>query len=47
MARIPRGFSKSGVPTGLHVGRTFGDIGVFRAAAYEEANPWRHKRPKI
>ncbi len=49
VATVPSGFSKSGVPTGLQiVGRTFDDIGVFRAAAaYEDANPWRHKRPKI
>jgi amidase len=48
-ATVPSGFAKSGIPTGLQiVAKTFDDLTVFRAAAaYEQANPWRTKRPPI
>ena len=46
---VPSGMAECGIPTGLQfVGRTFDDIRVFRAAAaYEAANPWRQRKPKI
>jgi Asp-tRNA(Asn)/Glu-tRNA(Gln) amidotransferase A subunit family amidase len=46
---VPSGFASTGVPTGLHiVAKTYDDLTVFQAAAaYEAANPWRGKRPKI
>ncbi len=46
---VPSGFASSGVPTGLQiVGRTYDDIGVFRAAAaFERARPWRQNRPSL
>lgn len=49
---LPSGFAKSGVPTGIQlVGRTYDDVGVFRAAAaYERARPWLNtadKRPRL
>jgi Asp-tRNA(Asn)/Glu-tRNA(Gln) amidotransferase A subunit family amidase len=49
VATVPSGSAKSGVPTGMQiVGRTYDDVNVFRAAkAYEDANPWRDKRPSI
>lgn len=48
-ASVPNGFSPDGVPIGLQiVGRPFRDASVFRAAAaFEQARPWRHKRPGI
>jgi Asp-tRNA(Asn)/Glu-tRNA(Gln) amidotransferase A subunit family amidase len=49
VATVPSGFASSGIPTGLQiVAKTFDDETVFRAAsAYEQANPWRGKRPSI
>ena len=46
---VPTGFSQSGVPTGMQiVARPFDDLRVFRAAAaYEQARPWRGKKPKF
>ena len=46
---VPTGFAAYGVPTGMQiVGKTFDDVGVFRAAfAYEQARPWRRTRPAI
>lgn len=42
VASVPSGFAASGVPTGIQiVGRSYDDVGVFRAAAaYERARPW-------
>lgn len=47
-ASIPCGFSKDGLPVGLHiVGRMFDDAGVLAAsAAYELADPHFDKTPK-
>lgn len=49
VASVPSGFSAVNMPTGLQiVGRTFDDVSVFRAAAaFERAQPWLGKRPKI
>ncbi len=49
---LPSGFAKNGVPTGIQlVGRSYDDVGVFRAAAaYEAAAPvldWKSQRPKL
>ncbi|MGE0860584.1 MAG: amidase [Gammaproteobacteria bacterium] len=46
---VPTGFAKSGVPTGMQiVARPYDDLRVFRAAsAYEQARPWRRKRPAL
>ncbi len=49
---LPSGFAASGVPTGIQlVGRSYDDMGVFRAAAaYEAAAPvldWKTKRPAL
>lgn len=46
---VPSGFSRHGVPTGLHiVARTFDDRTVFQAAAaFERARPWRQHRPAL
>ncbi len=49
---LPSGFAANGVPTGIQiVGRTYDDVGVFRAsAAYEAAAPvldWASTRPKL
>lgn len=46
---VPCGFASSGVPMGLQiVGRPNDDAGVFAlAAAFEEARPWRDKKPPI
>lgn len=46
---VPTGFARSGVPTGMQiVARPFDDLRVFRAAAaYEQARPWRNKRPRL
>ncbi len=47
-ASVPCGFTKEGLPVGLHiVGRMFGDRAVLRAcAAYEGAVKWGKTRPK-
>jgi hypothetical protein len=39
---VPSGFARNGVPTGISiVGRTYDDVGVFRAAgALERTRPW-------
>jgi Asp-tRNA(Asn)/Glu-tRNA(Gln) amidotransferase A subunit family amidase len=49
VASIPSGMSSLGIPTGLQiVGRTFDDLSVFRAAAaFEDARPWRSRRPSL
>lgn len=49
---LPSGFAASGVPTGIQlVGRSYDDVGVFRAAAaYEAAAPvldWKTRRPNL
>ena len=46
-ASVPCGFTKAGLPIGLHiVGRMFDDAGVLRAArAYEKASDWGKRRP--
>jgi len=46
---VPTGFGKSGVPTGMQiVARPFDDLRVFRAAsAFEQAKPWRRKKPAV
>ncbi len=48
-ASIPCGFNAEGLPVGLQiVGRRFDDLGVLQAAAaFEEAQPWTNKRPKL
>jgi aspartyl-tRNA(Asn)/glutamyl-tRNA(Gln) amidotransferase subunit A len=48
-ASVPCGFTKKGLPIGLHiVGRMFDDAGVLRAAyAYEQATDWRKQRPAL
>ncbi|MGE0006819.1 MAG: amidase [Parvibaculaceae bacterium] len=48
-ASVPCGFTKAGLPIGLHiVGRMFDDEGVLRAAhAYEEAGGWSGRRPPL
>lgn len=47
-ASVPCGFTKAGLPAGLHIiGRMFDDVTVLRAAqAYEQATEWRKRRPK-
>lgn len=47
-ASVPCGFTREGLPAGLHiVGRMFDDRTVLRAAyAYEQARDWRKQRPK-
>ena len=44
---IPCGFTKSGLPIGLQLaGRRYDEATVLRAAwAYEQATPWRERRP--
>jgi aspartyl-tRNA(Asn)/glutamyl-tRNA(Gln) amidotransferase subunit A len=46
-ASVPCGFTKAGLPIGLHiVGRMFDDVSVLRAAyAYEQASDWHKRRP--
>ena len=46
---VPCGFTKAGLPVGLHiVGKMFDDRTVLRASqAYEGAMEWGEKRPKI
>ncbi len=48
-ASVPCGFTKSGLPAGLHlVGRMFDDRTVLRAAhAYECATDWLSRRPSL
>jgi aspartyl-tRNA(Asn)/glutamyl-tRNA(Gln) amidotransferase subunit A len=48
-ASVPCGFTKAGLPIGLHiVGKMFDDKTVLRASrAYEAATAWGEKRPKI
>ena len=46
---VPCGWTKKGLPVGLHIiGRRYADASVLRAAAaYEMALPWAEKRPPI
>ena len=46
---VPCGFSASGLPIGLHlVGRAFDEATLLRVAyAYEQATPWRTRRPEL
>ncbi len=46
-ASVPCGFTRAGLPIGLHViGRMFDDAGVLRAAhAYEQACEWQQAAP--
>ena len=46
---VPTGFSSYGVPTGMQiVGRPYDDPSVFRlASAFEQAKPWRDRRPDL
>ena len=48
-ATVPCGFTKSGLPAGLHViGRMFDDVTVLRACyAYEQAAGWKKKIPLL
>lgn len=48
-ASVPCGFTKAGLPIGLHiVGKMFDDRTVLRASqAYENATEWVKKRPKV
>jgi aspartyl-tRNA(Asn)/glutamyl-tRNA(Gln) amidotransferase subunit A len=48
-ASVPCGFTKAGLPIGLHiVGRMFDDESVLRAAhAYERACDWTKRRPPL
>ena len=47
---VPSGHAANGVPTGLQiVGRTYDEVSVFRAAAFERAQSWYdtpERRPK-
>ncbi|HYA33969.1 MAG TPA: amidase [Candidatus Binataceae bacterium] len=46
---VPMGFSKAGLPLGLQiVGRPADEFGIIAiATAFEEARPWRDKRPAV
>jgi aspartyl-tRNA(Asn)/glutamyl-tRNA(Gln) amidotransferase subunit A len=46
---VPAGFTRDGLPVGLQiVGRRFDDAAVLRAAAaFEQARPWRPRRPRL
>ncbi len=46
-ASVPCGFTRDGLPVGLHiVGRRFDDASVLRAAAaFERIQPWSHLKP--
>ncbi len=46
-ASVPCGFTRDGLPVGLHiVGRRFADTAVLRAAAaFETIQPWSHLKP--
>ena len=48
-ASVPCGFTKAGLPIGLHlVGKMFDDRTVLRASkAYEDATEWGEKRPTL
>jgi aspartyl-tRNA(Asn)/glutamyl-tRNA(Gln) amidotransferase subunit A len=48
-ASVACGFTKSGLPAGLHViGRMYDDVTVLRACrAYEDATSWTKKRPPL
>ena len=48
-ASVPCGFTKAGLPIGLHiVGKMFDDRSVLRASqAYEDATEWGKTRPKM
>jgi Asp-tRNA(Asn)/Glu-tRNA(Gln) amidotransferase A subunit family amidase len=48
-ASVPCGFTREGMPVGLQiVGRRYADATVLRtAAAFEEARPWKEKRPSL
>jgi aspartyl-tRNA(Asn)/glutamyl-tRNA(Gln) amidotransferase subunit A len=48
-ASVPCGFTRAGLPIGLHiVGRMFDDVSVLRAAhAYEQASEWHKRRPPL
>ena len=48
-ASVPCGFTKAGLPAGLHVvGRMFDDATVLRACeAYEEATDWMKRKPPL
>ena len=46
---VPCGFTRDGLPVGLQIaGRWRDEVGVLRAAAaFEEAAPWAHLRPRV
>jgi aspartyl-tRNA(Asn)/glutamyl-tRNA(Gln) amidotransferase subunit A len=46
---VPCGFSAAGLPVGLHlVGRALDEATLLRVAhAYEQATPWRQRRPEL
>ncbi|MQW90030.1 amidase [Sinorhizobium saheli] len=48
-ASVPCGFTSAGLPVGLQiVGQRFDDLGVLQAAAaFEQIQPWAHKRPPL
>lgn len=48
-ASVPCGFTKAGLPVGLHVvGPMFREVSVLRAArAYEQAHDWHTRRPDL
>ena len=48
-ASVPAGWTKDGLPVGLQiVGRFYDEATVFRAAAaFEEAQPWTHRKPPL
>ena len=48
-ASVPCGFTRAGLPIGLHIiGRMFDDVSVLRAAhAYEQASEWSKRRPVL
>jgi len=48
-ASVPCGFTKTGLPAGLHIiGRMFEDATVLRAShAYEAATDWHERRPRL
>jgi amidase len=46
---VPAGFTRDGLPVGLQIaGRWRDEAGVLRAAAaFEQAQPWAHRRPPV